>query len=122
MKNKEIVIALICLGVAVGLTAVFVGGIFLSGNNMATVNCYVTENGHIYMAYDGRLVGLHGTGDIDISTGDRAFVIFGSSFAESFPESTRAIYIVKTSHGEPEDIVLDGSYKLQLEEFGFVFE
>ncbi len=122
MKNRNLIIVFSCLGAAVGLCLVFVAGIFISGNNMAFVTCYVTESGCVHMLCDGRLIALSGTGETDIESGDRAFVIFGTAFAESFPESTRALYILKTGEGKLDDIELDVELKEQYEELGFVFK
>ncbi len=121
-RNRNTIIILACLGAAVGLTVLFFSAIFISGNNLTFASCYVAENGYIYMVYDGRLVGLNGTGDVKLSTGDKAFIIFGSAFAESYPESTRAVYIVKIADGEPDELGLDEGDKERYEELGFVFE
>ncbi len=122
MKNKNLLIVILCLGAAALMSATFLAAVFISGSNMASVHCYVADNGAVYMLYNDRLIGLTDTDDVKMSSGDKAFVIFGSSFAESFPESTQAHYIVKISDGDPEDIVLDNSYRSELESLGFVFE
>ncbi len=90
---------------------------------MATVRCYVSEGGSVYMLYHDRLVKLNYKSEIELDTGDEIFVIFRSSFAESFPEQTKAHFIIKVADGTRQDLVIeDENYLKQLEKLGFVFD
>ncbi len=123
MKNKKIIIPLLCVACVLILILISVSLVFISGNNMATVRCYVSDGGSVYMLYQDRPVKLNYKGEIELDTGDEIFVIFSSSFAESFPEQTKAHFIIRVSDGTREDLVIENeNYIKQLEELGFSFD
>ncbi len=122
MKNKNVVISVICIMSALLLAALSLVGIFVSGSNMATVRCVVTDSDSVYMVYHDRLVLLNYKGELDLDTGDKIFVIFNTAFAESYPEQTKAHMIIKVSDGDPEDISLSEEYRELIGELGFVIK
>lgn len=56
------------------------------------------------MVYDDRPVELHYDKDTDYQTGDKLLIIHKSAFAESYPEQTRAFFIIRIGNGTKDDI------------------
>jgi hypothetical protein len=56
------------------------------------------------MVYDGRPIHLSYGGNKDFATGYKLLIVHQSAFAESYPEQTRAYFIVKIGSGSEDDI------------------
>ena len=101
MKKKKwsiltvIIIALLVLTVAV---------MFLGGNQITVARCIVTDNDSLYMVYENRPVHLAYVKDNNYQTGDKLFIVHQSAFAESYPEQTRAYFVMKIGSGSKDDI------------------
>ena len=104
MKNNGIKITAIILGVVLAIVLIGLAILFLSGNQFTVARCIVTENGSLYMVYDDRPVKLSYDGDTDYKTGDKLLIAHQSAFAESYPEQTRAYFVMKLGSGLLEDI------------------
>lgn len=104
MKKKGLVVTLSAIGVVLTLILVFFAVVVFSGNQITIARCIVTENDSLYMVYDDRPVKLSYGGDKYYEIGDKLLIIHQSAFAESYPEQTRAIYIIKIGSGSIEDI------------------
>ena len=89
------VLALALLGIAV---------LFLSGNQITVARCIVTENGGLYMVYDERPVRISAGEDKNYQTGDKLLIVHASTFAESYPEQARTVFVMKIGSGTKEDI------------------
>lgn len=105
MKSKKKIKAVLYVILGALLVAVTVIALtFLSGNRVTVARCIVTENGSLYMVYDGRPVQLNYEGNVDCKTGDRLFIVHSTAFAESWPEQTRAVLVIKLSRGDESDV------------------
>jgi len=104
MKKKGLIITLTIIGAIVVLALIFFAVVIFSGNQLTVAQCIITENGSMYMVYDDRPVHLNYTGDKGYETGDKLLIIHQSAFAESYPEQTRAYFIIKIGAGSVEDI------------------
>ncbi len=85
------------------LVAVGIGFLYLSGNQITTARCIVTDSGVLYMVYDGRPVKLNGA-DGEYQTGDKLLVIHQAAFAESYPEQCWAYLAIKVAAGSQADV------------------
>ena len=104
MKKKGLIIALSVIGAIVALALIMFAVVLFSGNQITVARCIVTENGSLYMVYDDRPIHLNYDKDTDYEIGDKLLIIHQSVFAESYPEQTRAYFIMKLSSGSTEDI------------------
>ena len=104
MKKKVFIIAISIISAVVLLFVIAIAAIFISGNQITTARCVVTDNGSLFMVYDDRPVELHYDKDTDFQTGDKLLIIHQSAFAESYPEQTRAFYIIRIGSGTKDDI------------------
>lgn len=104
MKKKGLIITLSIIGAILALAIILFAVVIFSGNQLTVARCIVTENGSLYMVYDDRPVHLNYTGDKGYETGDKLLIIHHSAFAESYPEQTRAKFIMKIDSGSVEDI------------------
>ena len=98
--KKWLIPVLIIAVILVLATAV----VFLSGNQFTVARCVVTDNDSLYMVYKDRPVRLAYDNDTDYQTGDRLLILHRSAFAESYPEQTKAYFIVKIGSGSKDDI------------------
>lgn len=84
---------------------IFVGVILLlSGNQITITNCIVTEKGTLYMVYHERPVRLNYGKETAYQTGDKLFIVHSTAFAESDPEQTRTIFLLKIASGSEDDV------------------
>lgn len=104
MQKKGIKITAIILGAVLAIILIGLAIIFLSGNQFTVARCIVTENGSLYMVYDDSPVKLNYDGDTDYKTGDKLLIAHQSAFAESYPEQTRAYFVMKLGSGSLDDI------------------
>ena len=102
--KKGVKIAVIIIAAVLALALVGVAIIFLSGNQITVARCIVTENGSLYMVYDERPVRISAGDDRDYQTGDKLLIIHASAFAESYPEQTRVVFVMKIGSGTKDDI------------------
>ena len=101
MKNKKWIIpVVIIVAILVLATAIVV----LAGNQFTVARCIVTDNDSLYMVYEERPIHLAYDNNTDYQTGDKLLVLHQSAFAESYPEQTRAYFIMKIGSGSKEDI------------------
>ena len=100
MTKKKWLIAAAALAAVVLLALAIV---LLSGNQFTVARCIVTGNRSLYMVYDGRPVHL-ACKPTDCQTGDKLLILHQSAFAESFPERTRAYWVMKIGSGSRADI------------------
>lgn len=104
MKKKGFTITLSIVGAAAALALILFAVMVLSGNQITVARCVVTQNGNLYMVYDERPVHLRYGGSKDYETGDKLLIVHQSAFAESYPEQTRAFFLMKMGSGSVEDI------------------
>ena len=102
--KKGVKIAVIIIAAVLALALVGLAIIFLSGNQITVARCIVTENGSLYMVYDERPVRISAGDDRDYQTGDKLLIIHASAFAESYPEQTRVVFVMKIGSGTKDDI------------------
>lgn len=102
--KKGVKIAVIIIAAVLALALLGIAVLFLSGNQITVARCIVTENGGLYMVYDERPVRISAGEDKDFQTGDKLLVVHASSFAESYPEQARTIFVMKIGSGTKEDI------------------
>lgn len=95
---------LYCIGIACALALLLFAAIIFSGNQITIARCVVTDNNSLYMVYEERPVHLSFNGHNEYKTGDNLLIIHQSAFAESYPEQTRAYFIVKLGSGYEKDI------------------
>lgn len=103
-KWVKAVIFVVAVLLIVGLIGL--GCIYLSGKNMTTARCLVTENGALYMVYgkDERPIRLGYEHTEKFQTGDKLFIVFDRAFCETYPEKTTARFIVKLKSGTAADV------------------
>ena len=101
MKKKTIIII---IAAVVLVSALIFSFVFFAGKQITVARCVVNENGTLYMVYDERPVVLNYTKDTDYKTGDKLLIIHSNAFAESYPEQTRASFIMKIGSGTAADI------------------
>lgn len=101
MKKKRWVSLVVMIIV---ILVLIVAVIFLSGNEFTIARCIVTDNDSLYMVYDDRPIQLSYDKTTDCQTGDKLLIVHQSAFAESYPERTRAYFVMKISSGSKEDI------------------
>ena len=99
MKKPIFVFAFIVLAIFLIVFAVV-----LSGNQFTVARCVVSDNGTLYMAYHNRPVLLSYNHKTEFETGDKLLILHQTAFAESYPEQTRAYFIVKISSGTENDV------------------
>ena len=99
IKTAVIIIAAVLALAVLGLVV-----LFLSGNQITVARCIVTENDSLYMVYDERPVRISAGEDKNYQTGDKLFIVHASSFAESYPEQARTVFVMKIGSGTKEDI------------------
>ena len=104
MKKKGFMIAISIISAIVLLFIIAITVIFISGNQITTARCIVTDSGILFMVYDDRPVQLNYGKDADFQTGDKLLIIHQSAFAESYPEQTKAYLIVRIGSGSADDI------------------
>lgn len=104
MKKKGLTITLSVIGAVVALVLILLAVIILTGNQISIARCIVADNGSLYMVYDDSPVHLNYNKDTDYRTGDKLLIVHQSAFAESYPEQTRAYFIMKIGSGSEEDI------------------
>lgn len=104
MKKKGLIITLSVIGAVISLALIVFAVVIFSGNQITVARCIVTENGSLYMVYDDRPIHLNSDKDTDYETGDKLLILHQSAFAESYPEQTRASFIMKLSSGSLGDI------------------
>ncbi len=104
MKKKGLIITLSIVGAIILLVAIGFGILFLSGNQITTARCIVTDNGTLYMVYDERPIRLNYSKKHDYKTGEELLVIHQSAFAESYPEQCKAYLILKVGNGTAADV------------------
>ena len=101
MKNKN---WLIPVGIIAAILVFAVASVFLSGNQFTVAKCIVTDNDSLYMVYEDRPIRLTYDKDTDYQTGDKLLIFHQSAFAESYPEQTRAYFVMKIGSGTEDDI------------------
>lgn len=104
MKKKGLIVALSVVGAIILFAAIVAGVLLLSGNNVTTARCIVTDDGTLYMVCDERPIQLNYGKETDFKTGDKLLIVYSTAFAESYPEQTRAAFIVKLSGGTARDV------------------
>ena len=104
MKKKGLTILLSLIGIVVALALLLFAVILFIGNQITIARCIATDNGGLYMVYDERPVHLSFNGDKEYETGDNLLIVHQSAFAESYPEQTRAYFIMKLGSGSEKDI------------------
>ena len=102
--KKGIKTAVIIIAAVLALALLGIAVLFLSGNQITVARCIVTENGGLYMVYDERPVRISAGEDKNYQTGDKLFIVHASSFAESYPEQARTVFVMKIGSGTKEDI------------------
>ena len=117
MKRKRIIlITLISLAALILISAAI---ILFSGNMFTAARCIVTDNGALFMIFDGRPVKLSGA-DGDFQTGDKLLILHAAAFAESDPEQARAVAAVRIGEGSIDDVPESALKKLS--EYGYSIE
>ncbi len=101
MKTKKWLIPIVIM-VAILISSVTV--LLISGNQLTVARCIVTDGDCLYMVYNDRPIHLAYDKDADFKTGDRLLVLHQSAFAESYPEQTKAYFIIKIGSGSMDDI------------------
>lgn len=104
MKKKSLIILLSIAGAVVFLVVFLFAVIILSGNQITIARCIVTDNGNLYMVDDECPVHLSFNGDKEYETEDNLLIVHQSAFAESYPEQTRAYFVMKIGSGPETDI------------------
>ncbi len=104
MKKKRLIITLSVIGAIAASVLIFFAIVCFSGNQFAVARCIVNENGSLYMVYDDRPIHLNYDKDTDYKTGDKLLIIHQSTFTETYPEQTKAYFIMKLGSGSEEDI------------------
>ena len=104
VKKKGFIAALAVIAIVVILALLFFAAVIFSDNKITLARCVVTDNGGLYMVYNDRPVYLVCDKDAEYNTGDKLLIIHDGAFAESYPEQTRAHFIVKIGSGSIEDI------------------
>lgn len=99
IKTILIIIAAIVAAELIGSVV-----ILLSGNQVTVARCIVSDNGSLYMVYDERPVQISAGEDRGYQTGDKLIIVHSTSFAESYPERARAVFVIKIAQGSVEDI------------------
>ena len=102
--KKSYKITLITIIAAFVLLLLGFMAIIFSGNQITIARCIVTENSGLYMVYDERPVQISAGGDKDYQTGDKLLIVHSRAFAESYPEQTISIFVMKIGSGTKEDI------------------
>ncbi len=100
MKKKVLITVLSLAAIAVLITAI----LFFSGNTVNVSRCIVSENGAVYMVLGENPVKLNYGKEHSFTTGDLLFVVHESAFAESYPEQTRASFVMKLRDGSENDV------------------
>lgn len=98
---KKWLIAVVIIAAILGLA---VAVVFLGGNQFTIARCIVTDNDSLYMVYEDRPIHLVYDTDTNYQTGDKLLILHQSSFAESYPEQTRAYFVMKIASGSKDDI------------------
>ena len=101
MKKRIVFISIVSIAVTILLVLAFV---FISGNQITMTRCIVTDNDSLYMVFGDRPIHLTYDREIECQTGDKLLIIHQSQFAESYPEQTRAYFVMKIGSGSKEDI------------------
>lgn len=105
MNRRTIVKGIVITAVIVLLIVCALAALlFFSGNRVTVARCIVTESGSLYMVYEDRPVQLNYEGDVDCKTGDKLFIVHSTAFAESWPEQTRAVLVIRLSRGDESDV------------------
>ncbi len=102
--KKGLKITLLVVGSLIAVFLLLLAVIYLSGNVITIARCVPTENGGIYMVYNDRPVHLNYRKDIECEIGDKYLIIHSSAFAESYPEQTRTVFMMRIGDGKVEDI------------------
>jgi hypothetical protein len=100
MKKRSLIIALAVVVVIIIAVSIIAFG----GRDITVARCVVTDNESLFMVYDGRPIHLSYGGKKNFATGDKLLIVHQSAFAESYPEQTRAYFIVKIGSGSEDDI------------------
>ena len=103
MKRKLKVIGIV-FSVIIVIAVVIALLLILSGNNVTITNVIVTDSGIVYMDYYDRPVRLTNNVPKELKTGDECIIVFSSAFAESWPEQTRTLLVIKFKSGTEKDI------------------
>ena len=104
MKKKKWKNWLIPVAIIVVILVSVVAVVFLGGNQLTIARCIVTDNNSLYMVYEDRPIHLTCDMDTDYQTGDKLLILHQSAFAESYPEQTRAYFVMKIGSGSKDDI------------------
>ena len=75
-----------------------------AGTNVTITNVIVTDSGIVYMDYYDRPVRLTNNVPKELKTGDECIIVFSSAFADSWPEQTRTLLVIKFKSGTEKDI------------------
>ena len=102
--KKGIKITLIVIAALVAVVLLGLAVIYLSGNKITIARCIPAENGGLYMVDDERPIILGYKKDVECEIGDKFLIIHSSAFAESYPEQTRTVFMMKIGKGSVEDI------------------
>lgn len=102
--KRGIKITLIIIAVVLAILLIGAAVVLLSGNQVTITRCIVSDNGSLYMVYDERPVHINAGEERGYQTGDKLLIVHASAFAESYPEQTRAIFVMRIGSGSVEDI------------------
>lgn len=104
MKAKGIKITIILVASIFVIALIFFAIIFFSGCQITVARGIVSDSGSLYMVYNDSPVRLNYGDEKEYETGDKLLILHQSAFAESYPEQTRAYFIMKIGSGLEEDI------------------
>lgn len=103
MKRKLKVTGIVFF-VIIAIALVIVLLLILSGNNVTIANVIVTDSGIVYMDHYDKTVMLTNNVPEDLKTGDKCIIVYSSTFAESRPEQTRTLLVIKLKSGTEKDV------------------
>ena len=99
-KKKWLIPTVMIVAILVSIVAVVIFG----GKQFTVARCIVSDNDSLYMVYENRPIHLAYDKETHYQTGDKLFIVHQSAFAESYPEQTRAYFVMKIGSGSKDDI------------------
>lgn len=104
MKKKVFIIVLSTLAAIVALLVAGTLTLLISGNRITVARCIVTDNGNVFMVYDGRPIILNYGKESDFGTGDKLLIVHQAAFMESYPEQTKTVFAIRIGGGSEDDV------------------
>ena len=118
MKKKVLIIVLSTLAAVAVLLVAGIAALFISGNRITVARCIVTDNGNVFMVYDGRPIILNYGNESDFQTGDKLLIVHQAAFMESYPEQTKTVLAIRIGGGSADDVP-EGALSV-LEQLGWI--